>query len=304
MTKLVLIDGNAIMHRAYHALPKTLTSKNKKPINAVYGFVSMLLRIIQDLAPSHLAVAFDRKEPTFRHEQFKDYQAHRPEMDDELSEQFEVVKKVITSFGIPIYEKAGFEADDVIGTIAFSVVRSLSAVDSVVIVTGDRDMLQLVTDKINLYMPGRSLTDATLYGPKETKKKMGVVPSQIVDYKALVGDPSDNYPGVKGIGPKTAENLLKKFNNLDNIYANLDQIENKTAKLLKDSKDMAYKSQKLAEIATTVPETSFDLDDANDWGLGRQEIIETFDEIGFKTLKQRVNALAIKNKDSNQMELV
>ena len=118
MSKLILIDGNAILHRAYHALPKTLTTKDKKPINAVYGFVSMLLKIIQDLKPTHIACAFDRKEPTFRHKEFKDYQAHRPEMDEALSTQFDKAKTTVKAFGIPIYEKAGFEADDVIGTLA------------------------------------------------------------------------------------------------------------------------------------------------------------------------------------------
>src|SRR3990167_2925065 len=139
MSKLVLIDGNAILHRAYHALPP-LTTPNKEPINAVYGFVTMLLKVIADLKPTHLAVAFDRKEPTFRHKEFKDYQAQRPETHADLISQFAKAQKVVQAFGIPIYDKAGFEADDVIGTIA-----QKAKTKEVVIVTGDRDLLQLIT---------------------------------------------------------------------------------------------------------------------------------------------------------------
>lgn len=199
MSKLVIIDGNAILHRAYHALPSTLTTRRGEPINAVYGFVSMLLRIIQDLKPTHIVVAFDRKEPTFRHEEFKDYQSHRPEMDKELSTQFEKARDVNKAIGIPIFDKAGFEADDVIGTIA-----KQAKVDEVIIVTGDRDILQLVTKKTKVYLPVRGLKDARMMGEKEVKEMLGVKPSQVDDYKALVGDPSDNYKGVPGIGPKNS----------------------------------------------------------------------------------------------------
>jgi DNA polymerase-1 len=222
MSKLVLVDGNAILHRAYHALPP-LTTKSGKPINAVYGFVSMLLRVITDLKPTHLIVAFDRKEPTFRHKKFKKYQAHRPEMDKDLSIQFTEARKVVRAFRIPIYSKAGYEADDVIGTVAKKAEQKVN-IKSVAIVTGDKDILQLVTSKTKVYLPVRGLGDAKLVGEKGVYQKMGVKPEQVVDFKALCGDPSDNYPGVPGIGPQTAKQLLLRYQTLEKIYQNLDSL--------------------------------------------------------------------------------
>ena len=220
MRKLVLIDGNAILHRAFHGIPP-LTTPNGEPINAVYGFTTMLLRIIEDLNPTHLIVCFDRKEPTFRRLEFEKYQAHRPEMDKDLSAQFGKTRKLMEAFGIPVFSKAGFEADDVIGTLAKQAEKKL---DKVVIVTGDKDILQLVTKKTKVYLPVRGLSNAELVGEKGVKEKLGITPKQVVDYKALVGDPSDNYPGVRGIGPKTAGGLLEKYKTMNRIYKNLDKI--------------------------------------------------------------------------------
>lgn len=219
MNKLVLIDGNAILHRAFHALPP-LTTKRGEPINAVYGLVSMLLRVIQDLKPTHIAVAFDEKEPTFRHIALPTYQAQRPAMANELSSQFGKARDFLTAAGIPVYSKPGFEADDVIGTLAEK------AGENVVIVTGDRDQLQLVSDKknIKLYMPISGLANAKLFGEAETIERMGVPPNQIDDYKALVGDASDNYSGIPGVGPKTAISLLTKYGTIGGIYENLKEL--------------------------------------------------------------------------------
>jgi len=288
MSKLVLIDGHAIMHRAFHALPKTLTSRSSEPLNAVYGFVSMLLKIITDLKPTHIAVCFDRKEPTFRHKAFEDYQSHRPETDKDLVSQFAKAKEVVETFKIPIYEKAGFEADDVIGTIANLAVKSKkSKVDKVVIVTGDRDLLQLVTSKIKVYLPVKGLSQAQLMGPDEVYEKLSVRPDQVDEYKALVGDPSDNYKGVPGIGPKTAEKLLSKYKDLDEIYSNLDKIDTKVVKKLKDGKKSAKMSQKLAQIVKDVP-IKFDIKNTGEWNVGNQETIDLFKDYGFKTLTKRV----------------
>jgi len=200
----MLIDGNAILHRAYHAIPKTLTSRTGDPINAVYGFTSMLLRLISDLDPSHIAICFDRSEPTFRHTAFEKYQSHRPAMDEGLSVQFDVARKVAQAFGIPVFDKVGYEADDLIGTIAQNCKKEI---DSVVIVTGDRDILQLVDDKVSVFLPTKGISEGKLMGVTEVIEKMGVTPSQVADLKALTGDSSDNYPGVPGVGPKTAVNL-------------------------------------------------------------------------------------------------
>ena len=296
MFKLVLIDGNAILHRAYHALPP-LTTKRGEPINAVYGFISMLLRIIQDLKPSHIAVAFDRKEPTFRHKEFAAYQAQRPEMDRELSSQFDKARDVITSFGIPIYDKAGYEADDVIGTIANKVK------DDVVIVTGDRDILQLVDSRVKIYMPVAGMSQGKIMGTDEVIEKMGVPPEQIADYKALVGDPSDNYPGVSGIGPKTATKLLSKYQSLEGIYKNLDKLEAPVATKLKEGKASAKISQKLARIVTDVP-LEFEIEKMGKWKVNSNKVLDLFSEYGFKTLTKRVKDVGDRIEKEAQMTLL
>lgn len=278
--KLVLIDGNAILHRAFHALPP-MTTKKGEPINAVYGLVSMFLRVIQDLKPTHIVVCFDEKEPTFRHKEFAKYQAQRPPMADELSSQFEKARKFIEAAGIPIFSKGGFEADDLIGTL------SQEKFDEIVIVTGDRDQLQLVNDKVKVYMPVGGLSTAKIMGRDEVVEKMGVPPEQIADYKALVGDPSDNYPGVSGIGPKTATGLLSTYKTVDEIYKNLDKIEGSAKEKLKKGQVDAYLSLKLARIVTDVP-IHYDIDASAKWDLDNQKVISLFEDFGFKTLTERI----------------
>ena len=296
--KLVIIDGNAILHRAYHALPP-LTDRNNEPINAVYGFVSMLLRIVQDLKPTDIVVCFDRKEPTFRHEEYKEYQSHRPEMDKELSSQFKKARKVIDAFGIPIFSKAGYEADDVIGTLARQVEKN---VDGVVIVTGDRDILQLVNDKTKVYLPIKGLSNAVLMGEAEVIEKMGVKPNSIDDYKALVGDPSDNYPGVPGIGPVTAIKLLNEYKDLDGVYKNIKKLPDRTREKLVNGKESAIMSRKLAQIVTKVP-VKIDLEKTNKWKIDSNKVFETFKLLGFKTLSKRVKKMGEEIKKENQMIL-
>lgn len=293
MGKLVLIDGNAIMHRAFHAMPK-LTSKTQTPINAVYGLTSMLLRIIVDLKPTHLAVCFDRPEPTFRKKLLKSYQAQRPEMDNDLTPQFKPAKDILKTMRISVFEKAGYEADDLIGTIAAKTTeKTKSSINQVIIVTGDRDILQLVDDdkNIKLYMPVKGLTEAKLFDEKQTYERMGVKSSQIVDYKALVGDPSDNYPGVKGIGPKTAEDLLTRYKSKAEIYKHLSEINEKTRKLLIDNKKNADLSYKLAKIITNVP-IKVDSNQMGKWNVYNPSVENIFSEIGFKTLKKRAQKVA------------
>jgi DNA polymerase-1 len=331
MSKLVLIDGFAILHRAYHAIPR-LTSRNGQPTNAVYGLISMLLRIISDLKPTHLAVAFDRSEPTFRKKEFESYQAHRPETDKELKGQFELAREVLGAMGIKVFEKAGFEADDVIGTIASratkdsklktknrSYVLGLESpvIDEVIIVTGDRDILQLIDDKrnIRLYMPIKGLSEAKLFGEKETKERMGVEAGQIVDYKALVGDPSDNYPGVRGIGPKTAEELLSKFGSFEKLYKWVgsqkaqrelpQKVQNVSQqvleKLIKSRKDGEL-SYWLAKIVTDVP-IEFKIEKMSDWSVYNPKVEQVFDELGFRTLKERAKKVAQKKISKAQGNL-
>ena len=296
MGKLILIDGNAILHRAYHALPP-LTTKSGEPINAVYGLVSMLLRVIQDLTPTHIAICFDEKAPTFRHKEFAAYQAQRPTMADELSSQFEKARKVVEAFGIPAYSKAGYEADDVLGTLA------KGSKEDVVIVTGDRDILQLVNDKVKVYLPIVGLSSAKLMGAEEVKEKLGVAPKQVPDYKALVGDPSDNYPGVAGIGPKTAISLLEKYNNLGEIYAHLKDISPSVRAKLERGKEASKMSLRLATIVKDVP-VNFDKEASGKWDIDSQKVLNLFKQFGFKTLTERVKKVGKELDEAKQISLL
>jgi DNA polymerase-1 len=299
MSKLILIDSMAILHRAYHALPP-LTTRAGEPINAVYGLVSMLLRIIQDLKPTHIAFAFDEKEKTFRQKEFKEYQAQREETQDELASQFQKAKDFTKALGISYYSMAGFEADDVIGTIA----SQRSDFDEIVIVTGDRDILQLVDDQknIKLYMPVKGLSDAKLFGETETIDRMGVGPKLIPDYKGLVGDPSDNYKGITGIGPKTAIDLLNSYGSFEGIYMNLENIKPVVKeKLIKDriSGEMSYH---LAKIVRDVP-IKIDFDNMKNWKLDSVKVLGLFEEYGFRTLTKRVKEVGKQIVDEKQGNL-
>lgn len=277
-----MIDGNAILHRAFHAMPP-LTTRNGEPINAVYGLVSMFLRVIQELKPTRIAVAFDEKAPTFRHKEFKTYQSQRPPTHEDLSSQFKKARDFFKAVGVPVYSLAGFEADDVIGTIADK------SDSEVVVVTGDRDILQLVDDKrgIKLFMPVGGLTNGRLFGEAETVERMGVLPNKIPDLKALTGDPSDNYPGVVGIGPKTAIKLLDQYKSVDNIYAHLDDIDPKIREKLAKEKDNALLFHRLATIVREVP-IKIDFDKMEGWKVDSPQVLTLFEKFGFRTLTERI----------------
>lgn len=292
MSKLLLIDGNAILHRAYHALP-SLSANDGTQVNAVYGFVSMLLRVIENLQPTHIVVAWDTAKPTFRHAEYTNYQSHRPRVDSDLSPQFQITQDVLTAMNIPIFFLEGFEADDIIGTISKQAVEGKNKIDEVVIVTGDRDILQLIDEEKNIrvYMPIKGLSEAKLYGVGDTVARLGVTPSQIIDYKAIVGDPSDNYPGVAGIGEKTATNLLKQFGTLEEIYKNLHLVPERYAKKLAEGVEAAGISKRLATIVRDVPVTCH-INDCNKWDVGSEKVVKMFREIGFKSLTERAIKLS------------
>jgi DNA polymerase-1 len=266
MQRLLIIDGNAMMHRAFHAIPP-LTAPDGSVVNVVYGFANMLLRLHESLAPSHMAVTFDRPVPTFRKKLYTGYQSKRPKMDESLVEQIPKVHELVASLGLPIFEKDGFEADDVIGTLA---THAPSPIDQVVIVTGDRDILQLVDgDRVLVYMPTKGISEGKIYHEADVMERLGVLPVHITDFKGLAGDASDNYPGVEGIGPKTALGLLSKFGTVEEIYAYIDTLNNElgvenndewlkqgfsqgTLDKLNRGKDMAFLSKDLATIRTNV----------------------------------------------------
>jgi DNA polymerase I len=285
LDRFVLIDGNALMHRAYHAMPPLKTT-NGELINAVYGFTSMLLNIFKDLHPEFVACAFDMKAPTFRNLEFVDYKAKRPKMDEELVSQIARIHEVVATMNIPIFEVEGFEADDVIATLQEQAKQH--PIQSI-IATGDRDALQLVDDQHTLvYCPLKGLSNPILYHEQNVIDKYGFKPSQIADYKALAGDASDNYPGLKGIGPKTATDLLKQFESIDGIYKNIEKIENTRIKnILAENIDFAYKCLKLATVVRDVPIT-LKLDKCKLKDYDYDKVSKLFAELEFRSLAKRL----------------
>lgn len=289
---LLLIDSHALIYRAFYAFPP-LTSKSGELVNAVYGFTRILLTVIRDLQPRYIATAFDLPKPTFRHTDFAGYKAQRKEMPAELQGQIQRVRDIVGALNIPLLAVEGYEADDVIGTIARQVERE-DAQTAVMIVTGDRDAFQLVSDRVHVWMPVTNATQkhAAEYGPAEVLEKMGVSPSQIVDFKALSGDASDNIPGVKGIGAKTAVRLIQDFGSMDGVY---DAIANSTTsqssgvlkgavvKKLAEGHQEAVMSKKLATIDTAVP-ISVTLDQCRVSGYDKTTAVELFESLGFSSL--------------------
>ncbi|OGK37374.1 hypothetical protein A3F03_04280 [Candidatus Roizmanbacteria bacterium RIFCSPHIGHO2_12_FULL_41_11] len=249
MKTLLLVDGHAIIHRAFHALPP-LSNREGIPTNAIYGFFGMLHKATVDFHPDFLVVCFDTPKPTFRKKLFKKYQSNRPAMDDTLKPQIPYIKKLLDLAHIARLEKPGFEADDVIGTIA---AHNKQHDLRILILTGDRDLMQLSTTTTLIMTPRTGLSDIHLYTPQEVEKKMGVKPKQIPDFKALAGDPSDNYRGVEGVGQKTAANLITRFDNIEKLYQNLSTIDNsKLQKKLANQKKDVLLFKKLATIVTDI----------------------------------------------------
>ncbi|MEP7162236.1 MAG: DNA polymerase I [Candidatus Moraniibacteriota bacterium] len=246
---IVLIDGNALIHRAYHALPP-LTTKTGETVQAVYGFVSTLLSVLDKFKPDYIAASFDLEGPTFRDELYDEYKAQREKAPDDLYAQIPRVKEVVQAFNIPIYELPKFEADDAVGTLAR---QAEKAGVNVIIVTGDTDTLQLVTEHVKVFTLRKGLKDMVLLGISEVKAKYGFGPERLTDYKGLRGDASDNIPGVKGVGEKTATDLIQEFGSLENIYASLPKIKEKVREKLEADKEMAILSKKLGTIDTAVP---------------------------------------------------
>lgn len=291
-----MVDGHSVLFRAFHAYPP-LTTKSGELVNAVYGFTSILLSVINELTPSHAAISFDLAEPTFRHQEYKGYKAHRPEAPEGMINQQDRVREVIEVLNIPIYVMPGFEADDVIGTLAMMVSEQLYKGEKkeeleVMIVTGDRDALQLVQDnKVSVYMPGRGKNPAKIWSSEDVVKTYGLMPKQLIDYKALAGDSSDEIPGVKGIGPKTATQLLQKYRDLDGVYAHLEELAEvfspRIAEKIGLSKESAYMSRKLGEISTNVP-LKFKMSDCEVQDYDKKSAIEKFKELEFASLIRKL----------------
>ncbi len=285
---LVLFDGNALVHRAFHALPPLTVSKTGEMVSAVYGFALMLLKVINELKPTHYAIAFDKEAPTFRHKLFDQYKAQRPPTPDELINQLGRVRQLVDAFHIPIFELDGYEADDVLGALSHQ--ASDQDIDSIII-TGDADAMQLVSPRVRVLTPRRAFGDTVLYDEAAVSQKYGIKPQQIADFKGLVGDPSDNIPGVPGIGEKTAVKLLQQFDSIDQIYAHIDEvIPPKLQDKLRQNEAIARQSKELATIVIQTPVT-INLDDCRVSHYDRHQVTELFRELEFFSLLPKLPQL-------------
>lgn len=286
MKKFIIIDGNAILHRAWHAIPQ-LNTKDGIMINAAFGFTSMFLKIISELRPDYICSTFDMRAKTFRHEKYEDYKAGRVKQPDELYNQIPIIKEILGSFDVPIFEKSGYEADDLIGTIAEKL-RGKKDIE-VYIVTGDMDCLQLVGENIKVYTFKKGITEAFVYNDAAVYERYSLKSSQMIDYKALRGDVSDNIPGIKGIGEKTAIELLKKFKTLDGVYKQIAKSnfsENIKNKVINGKKD-AYFSRELATIDRDVS-IDFSLEKAK-WDFSDETLVyNTFQKYEFRNLLNKI----------------
>lgn len=287
MSRLLIVDGHAIAHRAYHSIPPLTV--NGQPVNALYGFYSMLISSLHTLKPRYLVVCLDSPGPTFRQQEFLGYRARRKPTDRDLVTQLPLLQTSLESAKIPNFAIGGFEADDLIATITRRSLQRRRAL-KVTIITGDKDLMQLVNDKVELFVPIRGLSESKVFATSQVKQNLGVLPSQIIDYKALVGDMSDNYPGVTGIGPKTAVDLLTKYGSLDNIYSHLSDLGDLVRHKLESGKDDAYLSQKLATLVHNVP-LKLSLKQSRWHRRSAQNLIPVFESYHFKSLLSRLHKL-------------
>lgn len=279
MNKLVLIDGNSLINRAFYATPP-LSAKDGTPTNAVYAFVNMLVRIIGDIKPRYMLVAFDRKEPTFRHEMYADYKGTRKPMPEDLRPQIDLMKKVLDTMGISRYEQAGIEADDIIGSMA------KRYKGDTIIITGDKDSFQLVDETTSVYFTRRGITETEIYSNENFKEKTGIEPIQIIDLKSMMGDSSDNIPGIAGVGEKTALSLVEKYGSLENLYSHIDELRGKLKEKVENSKDIAYLSKTLATINVKldIPVKDEDMGYSFPFGAATKKL---FIDLDFKNVLRR-----------------
>ncbi|GAE45910.1 DNA polymerase I [Mesobacillus boroniphilus JCM 21738] len=286
--KLVLIDGNSIAYRAFFALP-LLNNEKGIHTNAVYGFTMMLMKILEDEKPTHILVAFDAGKTTFRHKTFSEYKGGRQKTPPELSEQFPFIRELLTAYGIQQYELENYEADDIIGTL--SLLAEKEGFETKVI-SGDKDLTQLSSDKTTVNITRKGITDIEEYTPEHIKEKYGLTAEQIIDMKGLMGDASDNIPGVPGVGEKTAIKLLKEYGTLENLLNSIDQVSgNKLKEKLEEFKDQAMMSKELATITREAP-VGLELSELEYEGAENERLVKMFKELGFNSLLDKLGAVA------------
>ena len=306
MKTLVLLDTHALIHRAYHALPKFKSKKTGEPTGALYGLSAMLIKAIRDLKPNYMAAAYDLPGPTFRHDSYEGYKAKRPEADEDLIAQLKRAHDITDAFGISGFSALGFEADDVLGTIVEIVKKSTEYKDlTVIIVSGDMDILQMVEDeKVLVYTMRKGIDDTLVYDEKKVEERYGFGPKAIPDYKGLRGDPSDNIVGVAGIGEKTATDIIKNFGTIENLYKEIEKappaggadgkLKDRILKLLIDHKKDAFFSKTLATIRRDVPiNFEFSLTEwRRSFDKKKPQLIALFEELGFDSLIKRLEDIA------------
>lgn len=283
----VIIDANSIIHRAFHALPP-LKSKDGQVVNAVYGFLLVLFKLLKEIEPKYFVACFDVPKPTFRKKMFEEYKAQRKKAPDELYIQIPIVKEVLKTFNVPVFEKEGYEGDDLIGTLSFNVKDKLN-----IVVSGDKDNLQLINNNTRVYYLNQGVKSAIMYDEVMVKEKYGgLTPSQLIDYKGLRGDASDNIPGVKGIGEKTGLVLIRDFGSIDNLYDKIgkgeDNLPNKLKEKLIDQKKEAYLSRELSEIRKDVP-IEINLKNCEWGGYDNKEVLEMLKQFNFNSLIKNID---------------
>jgi len=292
--KLVLLDVNSLIYRAFYALQSLVTSSGE-PTNAVYGLVLMLLKLYDEERPDFMAACFDLPFPTFRHKKFAPYKAQRPKMPESLVSQLPLVRETLSAFGIPIFEKEGYEADDLIGTLAKLGERENFGVS---IVSSDLDMLQLVNSQIEVLVTLKGVTKTVTYGREEVKKRYEIEPEQLIDLKALKGDASDNIPGVPGFGEKTSSALIKKFGSLEELFRRIEELPPLQKELLLTHQEQARLSKELVTIDTSVP-LKVDLSDCK-VRREKKKIKSWLEKLEFKRLLKRVEQI---EEESSQLAL-
>lgn len=287
--KLLIIDGHSLLYRAFHALPPLSNSKGQMT-NAVYGFLLILFKAIKDLEANYVVACFDTKKPTFRHEQFEEYKAGRAPMPDGIRSQMPIMKEVLEAMNVPIFEKEGFEADDLVATIATQNQDKVK----VFILSGDLDNLQLVNENIKLYTMGKGIKETLIYDEARVLERFGVRPNQMNEFKALTGDNSDNIPGVPGIGKTTAADLIQRFGSIEHLYEELATdtavLKPKIKQALKDNKEKAFLSLQLVDTDKNVP-MDFNLDACAFGSFDKQKVAQVFASLNFTTLMDRLSSL-------------
>ncbi|CEQ22707.1 DNA polymerase I [Paraclostridium sordellii] len=295
---LVIIDGNSIVNRAFYALPD-LTNKQGLHTNAIYGFTTMLFKIIENYKPTHISVAFDKKAPTFRHLEYKEYKAGRKKMPDELREQIEPLKNLLDVFKINRLELEGYEADDIIGTVSLKAEKEGY---KVFIVTGDKDAIQLASKTTTTLITKKGVGEVDEFDFDEVMKKYEMTPNQFIDLKGLMGDKSDNIPGVPGIGEVTGIKLIKEFGSIENIIENVDSIKGSSRKKIEEHKHLAIMSKRLATIIRDVP-IDITIDDLSFGDYDKANVIEVFNELGFNSLISRIGENSDVESESDNINL-